>query len=168
LVENRIAAEDEYVEGIRALWGAGANLGAGEISASGWARPAGGHISSGFGWRVPPKRGASTLHAGVDLAPGCGAPIFAAHGGTVAYAGRNGGYGNYILVNNGDGTSTAYGHIVDGGILVHVGQGVGPGQNIARVGTTGTSTGCHLHFEVRQGGSPLDPVGFLRGQGVSI
>lgn len=168
LVENRIATEAEYVVGIQALWGAGAGLGAGQISASGWARPSGGYISSGYGYRVPPKNGASSLHAGVDFGAGCGTPIFAAHGGTVEYAGPLGGYGNYIRINHGDGTSSAYGHIVDGGILVSTGQGIGPGQNIARVGTTGTSTGCHLHFEIRVGGSTVDPVPFLRNQGVSV
>jgi murein DD-endopeptidase MepM/ murein hydrolase activator NlpD len=165
LVEGRIATEKEYTAGIKAMWGDGA---AGEVSATGWARPSGGHISSNYGWRVPPRNGASTLHGGVDLAPGCGSPIFAAHAGTVVYAGWNGGYGNYILVDHGDGTSSAYGHIVSGGILVGSGQRVGPGQNIARVGTTGTSTGCHLHFELRIGGATTDPAAFLRGQGVSI
>lgn len=168
LIEDRIATEDEYVVGIQAKWGAGAGLGAGQISASGWARPSGGYVSSGFGFRVPPKSGASSLHAGVDFGAGCGAPIFAAHGGIVEYAGPNGGYGNYIRVNHGDGTATAYGHILDGGILVRNGQGVGPGQNIALTGSTGTSTGCHLHFEIRRGGTPINPVGHLRGEGVKI
>lgn len=168
LKENRIATEAEYVAGIQAMWGAGASLGAGEISASGWARPSGGYISSSYGPRVPPKSGASSMHGGVDLAPGCGAPIFAAAGGTVEYAGWNGGYGYYVSVDHGDGTSTAYGHIASGGIAVRPGQGVGPGQLIAKVGTTGTSTGCHLHFEVRRGGSTTDPVAFLRNQGVKI
>ena len=165
LKEDRIATEAEYTAGIKALWGEGA---AGVVSATGWARPSGGFISSSYGWRVPPKRGASTLHGGVDLAPGCGAPIFAAHAGTVEYAGWNGGYGYYVRINHGNGLATAYGHIVAGGLRVGVGQRVGPGQLIAHVGTTGTSTGCHLHFEVRPGGGTTDPVVFLRGQGVNI
>lgn len=165
LKEDRLATEAEYTAGIKAMWGEGA---AGEVSATGWARPSGGFISSGYGWRVPPRNGASSLHAGVDLAPGCGSPIFAAHSGVVEYAGWNGGYGYYVRVNHGDGTSSAYGHIVQGGILVSPGQVVGPGQNIALVGTTGTSTGCHLHFELRIGGGTTDPVAYLRGQGVSI
>lgn len=165
LKEDRIATEAEYTAGIKAKWGAGA---AGVVSATGWARPSGGFISSSYGWRVPPRNGASTLHGGVDLAPGCGAPIFAAHAGTVEYAGWNGGYGNYVRINHGDGTSSAYGHIVAGGIRVSPGQSVGPGQLVAHVGTTGTSTGCHLHFELRIWGATTDPVAFLRGQGVSI
>ncbi|MCW4385420.1 peptidoglycan DD-metalloendopeptidase family protein [Salinibacterium sp. SYSU T00001] len=165
LKENRLATEAEYTAGIKALWGEGA---AGVVSATGWARPSAGYISSGYGWRVPPKSGASSLHGGIDLAPGCNAPIFAAHSGTVEYAGWNGGYGYYIRINHGDGTSSAYGHIVAGGIRVSAGQRVGPGQLIAHVGTTGTSTGCHLHFEVRVGGATTDPATFLRGQGVSI
>lgn len=165
LKEDRIATEAEYTAGIKALWGEGA---AGVVSATGWARPSGGYTSSTYGWRVPPRSGASSLHGGIDLAPGCGAPIFAAHAGVVEYAGWNGGYGYYVLVNHGDGTSSSYGHIVAGGIRVGVGQRVGPGQHIAHVGTTGTSTGCHLHFEIRLGGATVDPAAYLRGQGVSI
>src|SRR5690606_1205139 len=133
-----------------------------------YVRPSGGNISSPYGWRVPPMNGASTLHAGVDLAPGCNAPIYAATAGTVVFAAKTGGYGNYIKVKHPDGAETAYAHIVDGGMLVGVGQSVATGQQIAKVGTTGISTGCHLHFEVRIGGATTDPVPYLRARGVSI
>jgi murein DD-endopeptidase MepM/ murein hydrolase activator NlpD len=86
----------------------------------------------------------------------------------VAYSGWYGDYGNFILINNGDGTSTAYGHIINGGLLVGVGARVGAGQNIARIGTTGGSTGCHLHYEVRVNGTQVDPVPFMRARGVTL
>jgi len=143
---------------------------AGQISSAGWARPAGGHISSPYGYRIDPYNGAYALHAGTDLAAGCGTPIYAAHSGTVVLAGPYGGYGNYIRIQN-DGDSsyeTAYGHIVDGGILVGIGQSVQVGQNIARVGSTGMSTGCHLHFEIHHNGGTQDPVPFMRSMGVEL
>lgn len=141
---------------------------AGGGSSSGWVRPAGGHISSGFGYRVSPCKGCSSYHSGVDLAAGCNSPIYAASSGTVSYAGWSGGYGNFILINHGGGLSTGYGHIVDGGILVRVGQQVSAGQQIARVGSTGNSTGCHLHFETRPGGVATDPVPFMAARGVTL
>src|SRR6185312_15345872 len=170
LQSDRIHAESEYVAGIQAQWGAGAGLGAGMISSTGWARPAGGHISSGFGHRVSPCSGCSSYHAGVDLAAGCNSPIFAAHSGTVIYAGPFGGYGNFVQISNEDGSgiSTAYGHIVNGGTMVHNGQQVGVGQQIARVGSTGHSTGCHLHFEVRLNNVARDPVSYMRSQGIEL
>lgn len=155
-----------YNEGLRAQWGAGAE---GEISASGWARPAGGYITSPYGMRYHPISGAWTLHSGVDLSGGgCNGTIRATHAGTVTYAGWNGGLGYYVQIDHGDGTSSGYAHIVAGGIGVSIGQGVGPGQPIARVGTTGTSTGCHLHFIMRVNGSTVDPVPFLRDRGISL
>jgi murein DD-endopeptidase MepM/ murein hydrolase activator NlpD len=170
LVDNVDHTEAEYAAGIKALWGASAGLGAGQISATGWARPAGGHITSSYGYRLDPYTHAYALHSGTDLGASCGSPIFAAHTGTVTYAGPYGGYGNYIRIANDDGSGygTGYGHIVNGGILVSVGQQVGVGQNIAKVGSTGWSTGCHLHFEVYVGGTTTDPVPFMRGQGIEL
>ncbi len=137
-------------------------------SPSGWVRPTGGHISSPYGWRVNPYTGDHALHAGTDLAPGCNAPIVAAHSGVVIFAGYNGGYGNFILLDNGDGISTGYGHIVNGGILVSAGEQVSAGQQIARVGSTGHSTGCHLHFEVRPGGTAIDAAPFMAARGAPL
>ncbi len=170
LQSDRVHAESEYVAGIKAQWGDLAGLGAGQISATGWARPSGGHLTSGFGPRVSPCSGCSSYHAGADLAPGCNAPIFAAHSGTVIYAGPFGGYGNFVQISNSDGSgiSTAYGHIVNGGTMVHNGQQVGVGQQIARVGSTGRSTGCHLHFEVRFNNVARDPVSYMRSQGIEL
>ena len=146
---------------------AAASLDAGEISLSGWVRPAGGYVSSVYGWSIGYG---SNFHKGVDLAGGCGAPIFAASAGVVTFAaqGWTGGYGNMVLVDHGNGVTTLYGHIVNGGILVGPGQSVGVGNQIARIGSTGKSTGCHLHFEVLVNGYPGDPVAFMANQGISL
>jgi murein DD-endopeptidase MepM/ murein hydrolase activator NlpD len=148
--------------------GGGGGGGSTSASPSGWVRPTGGHISSPYGWRVNPYTGDYALHAGTDLAPGCNAPIVAAHSGVVTYAGWNGGYGNFILLNNGDSISTGYGHIVAGGILVRIGQQVSAGQQIALVGSTGNSTGCHLHFEVRPNGTAIDAAPFMQARGAAL
>lgn len=163
LTTNRIHTEKEYVKGVQEQWGPGAG---GQVSSQGWARPSGGNISSHFGPRA--CNGCSTYHLGVDLAPGCNAPIYAAAPGTVIFAGWFSGYGNHIKIDHGNGVTTSYSHIVNGGILVGYGQQVAPGQNIARVGNTGQSFGCHLHFEVRINNSAVNPVPYLRGKGVSI
>jgi murein DD-endopeptidase MepM/ murein hydrolase activator NlpD len=168
LVENRIATEAEYKKGVEVKWGTGAGA-AGPISDSGWTRPASGSApANSFGPRVPPTSGASSQHAGVDIGAGCNAGIYAAHAGTVTYAGWNGGYGYFIEINHGNGITSRYGHILAGGLRVHHGQSVGPGMLIAHVGSTGTSTGCHLHFEIRLGGNPVNPVYYLRNEGVNI
>jgi murein DD-endopeptidase MepM/ murein hydrolase activator NlpD len=99
------------------------------------------------------------MHEGIDIGAPYGAPIGAADGGTVIYAGWLGGYGNLVVLDHGNGLSTAYGHQSD--IVVGVGQSVAQGQLIGYVGSTGHSTGPHLHFEVRVNGSPVDPLGYL-------
>lgn len=166
LAEQRAATIADYNAGVQAQWGSGAE---GQISASGWARPAAGYISSSYGWRIDPISGATAFHTGTDLAgQGCGASIRAAHGGTVSYAGYNGNLGNYVQIEHGDGTSSGYAHIQPGGIGVSIGQSVGPGQPIAKVGTTGYSTGCHLHFMIRVNGNTTDPVSYLRNQGITL
>ncbi len=142
--------------------------GGGTPNSSGWVRPAGGYQTSPYGYRVDPYTHYRALHAGVDLAPACYAPIYAAHSGTVTFAANGGGYGNEVVLDNGGGISTAYGHIVDGGILVSVGQHVEAGQQIAKIGSTGWSTGCHLHFETRVNGSAVDPVPFMAARGISV
>lgn len=140
----------------------------GIVNSQGWTRPAGGYITSGYGMRIDPYTGAHALHAGTDLGASCGSNIYAAHSGTVIYAGPYGGYGNFVLLDNGDGISTGYGHIVDGGIHVAVGQHVDGGQVIAQVGSTGWSTGCHLHFETRPGGVAVNAVPFMAARGVTL
>jgi murein DD-endopeptidase MepM/ murein hydrolase activator NlpD len=110
-------------------------------------------ISSGFGMRW------GRLHAGIDLPVPEGTPIHAADGGRVAIAGWMGGYGNYTCIQHTGSLSTCYGH--QSRIAVSVGQSVSQGQVIGYSGNTGHSTGPHLHFEVRVGGSPVDPMGYL-------
>jgi murein DD-endopeptidase MepM/ murein hydrolase activator NlpD len=166
LVEKRQATQADYIKGVKERWGANAG---GIISEQGWARPSGGYVSSPFGMRYHPIYHSWLLHNGTDIAgQGCGAPIFAAHAGRVSYAGPNGTLGNYIQIEHGDGTSSGYGHIMPGGIHVRNGQSVDPGQPIAQVGTTGASTGCHLHFIIRVGGVLTNPVPFMRARGITI
>lgn len=136
--------------------------------ASGWAKPAYGWISSSFGYRIHPVYGTYRLHTGTDIAAGCGQAISAAASGTVIYAGWNGTYGNFVMINHGNGLTTGYAHISNGGIYVGYGQQVSAGQTIAAVGTTGASNGCHLHFEVRTGGTAIDPVPFMANRGVYL
>ncbi|WP_027345497.1 peptidoglycan DD-metalloendopeptidase family protein [Hamadaea tsunoensis] len=125
--------------------------------------PVAGWKSSDFGMRYDPYYHVWQLHAGVDLAADEGTPIYAAAAGTVTYAGWAGGYGNYTCVRHGlyrgRTMSTCYGH--QSRILVDVGQRVRQGQLIGRVGTTGASTGDHLHFEVRFDGDPVNPLPYL-------
>lgn len=161
-----LQTEAAYVKGIQEQWGA--NNSTVEISSSGWARPVFGRITGNFGPRVPPIGGVSSYHRGTDIGSACGNPIFAVRNGTVEYAGRFGTYGNFILIQHEDGIETGYAHIIDGGIMVSVGQPVVVGQQIARVGSTGASTGCHLHFEVRTYGTAVNSVPFMRARGISI
>jgi murein DD-endopeptidase MepM/ murein hydrolase activator NlpD len=166
LVGISTATTAAYNEGIRAMWGPNAG---GQISASGWAKPVNGYISSNYGNRFHPIYKRWMWHTGVDIAgQGCGATIWAAHAGTVVFAGWSGDWGNYVLIDHGDGTSSAYAHIQEGGIGVSIGQSVSPGQPIAKVGTTGGSTGCHLHFIIRINGNLTDPVPFMRNQGITL
>lgn len=116
-------------------------------------------ISSYFGWREQPLPGASTNHKGMDFAAPTGTPIYAAAAGTVTSAGYSGNAGNLIIINHGNGLQTYYMHCHK--IYVRAGQTVSKGQNIAIVGTTGNSTGPHLHFQVMSGGTPVNPQNYL-------
>ncbi|MFH8251559.1 peptidoglycan DD-metalloendopeptidase family protein [Microbacterium sp. B2969] len=151
--------------------GSGGGGRGGAVAGSGWARPSSGYQSSGYGPRtVQCGNGycSSGYHYGVDLASGCGSAIYAAQSGTVVYAGRNGGYGNYIKLDHGGGIGTGYGHIQNGGILVRNGQWVNVGQVIAYEGNTGNSFGCHLHFETYVNGFPVNPINFMADRGISV
>lgn len=136
---------------------------AGGQSGAGFVLPTHGWQSSPFGMRFDPFFGVWQLHAGVDIAAAGGTPIYAVEDGTVIRAGWNGGYGNFTCLGHGgyqgQGLSTCYAHQSE--ILVWGGQWVRRGEVIGRVGTTGASTGNHLHFEVRLDGSPTDPIPFL-------
>lgn len=170
--EQRRAAEAAAAAAAAANNGGGGGGGGGTVGRDGWVRPQGGHRSSGYGPRPAPCSGCSTFHYGVDLANGCGAAIYAANSGRVVYAGINGslhsGYGNYIKIDHGGGVGTGYGHIRPGGFAVSNGQSVSAGQVIAYAGTTGSSNGCHLHFEVYINGKTTNPIDFLAARGISV
>lgn len=121
--------------------------------------PVNGPISSNFGWREHPVLGTRRLHAGMDFAVDYDTPIGAAAAGTVIAAGWQGGYGNAVILDHGQGITTLYGHASE--LNVQEGDRVQAGQIIAWVGSTGLSTGPHLHFEVRENGEPVDPRGYL-------
>jgi murein DD-endopeptidase MepM/ murein hydrolase activator NlpD len=133
---------------------AGGSEGSGGSGMFSW--PVTGTITSPFGWRPNPFGGAPEFHQGLDIAAPTGTTVTAAAGGTVIMAQWYGGYGNYILIDHGGGYSTGYGHL--SAIYVATGQTVQRGQAIGAVGSTGQSTGPHLHFEVRIAGKPVDPA----------
>jgi len=134
-----------------------------ELQAGGLLTPLQGEKTSDFGNRFDPYYKVWQMHAGVDLAADGGTPIHAAAAGEVIMAGWNGGYGNYTCISHGrtggKALSTCYGH--QSKILVHEGQKVERGETIGRVGSTGASTGDHLHFEVRLDGKPVEPLTWL-------
>ncbi len=139
---------------IRGNSGAGATHGTGAMV---W--PVSGPVTSPFGWRSNPFTGAKDFHPGIDIGVPYGTPIHAADSGTVIYAGAGmTGYGNCIVIDHGEGVSTLYGH--QSALAVTSGS-VRRGQVIGYVGSTGYSTGPHLHFEVRLNGNPVDPMGYL-------
>lgn len=173
LIEKREATEADYQAGVIARQQAAASavrgmIDPGQVSAQGWARPTGGRISSHFGNRIHPIYGVVRFHAGIDLALGCGNPVYAARAGTVSYSGWLGTGGNFIRLNHGDGITTGYMHLQEGSLYVKFGESVETGQLIARVGNTGGSTGCHLHFETRRNMVAEDPYYFMGDRGVRL
>jgi len=122
-------------------------------SSSGLIWPVSGPVTSGFGWRW------GRMHEGIDIAVPTGTAVAAAASGRVIVAGWMGGYGNLVVIDHGGGLATAYGH--NSSIVVGYGSAVSQGQTIALSGSTGNSTGPHVHFEVRVNGSPVDPLGYL-------
>jgi murein DD-endopeptidase MepM/ murein hydrolase activator NlpD len=157
VAEHRHEAEED----LEAMQAASASLGAQIRSSQGsspapsgggglvW--PVNGVLTSGFGWRW------GRMHEGIDISAPCGTPVRASAAGNVIFSGWMGGYGNLIVLDHGGGLATAYAHLS----ASYAGGGVSQGQTIGAVGTTGSSTGCHLHFEVRVNGSPVDPMGYL-------
>ena len=121
--------------------------------------PISGRITSYFGGRSSPGGIGSTNHQGIDIAGSYGTPVYAADGGTVTYAGWMGGYGYLVQIDHGNGYVTRYGH--NSSLTVSVGDHVYKGQQIARVGSTGNSTGNHCHFEVRYNGVARNPLNYL-------
>lgn len=122
--------------------------------------PASGDITSGFGYRSSPWGWGREFHPGIDIADSWGTPIFATADGTVVFADWDGGYGKIVLIDHGNGIQTAYAHTAT--MLVTVGQKVSKGQHIADIGSTGASTGPHVHYEVRIGGERVNPLDYVQ------
>ncbi|AWW26445.1 murein hydrolase activator EnvC family protein [Acetobacterium carbinolicum] len=125
------------------------------VYSSSYVWPCYGEITSPFGWRTHPIWGDTRFHAGIDIGASSGTPVAVAGNGTVISAGWNGGYGNCVIVDIGNGLSAVYAHL--SAIYVSSGETVSAGQTVGAVGSTGDSTGAHLHYEVRLYGSPIDP-----------
>lgn len=127
-----------------------------------WPVPDSQRITSNFGTRTDPITGVKSSHNGTDIGAPAGTTIVAAADGIVMLAGWNGSYGNCVMINHGNGVVTLYGHIRNGGIKVKVDQAVKKGQKIAEVGSTGRSTGNHLHFSVIKNNVFIDPMEYLK------
>ena len=139
-------------------WGGGSATSLSDLQ---WPVPSCTLITSRFGYRVAPTTGASTYHGGLDIGAGMGASIVAAGAGDVIYAGANGGYGNCVMIDHGNGVVTVYAHMSS--IGVSYGQYVTAGQYVGAVGSTGVSTGPHCHFEIRINGAQTDPAAYFSG-----
>lgn len=138
--------------------GSSTNKGTGQFM---WPVSSSHYISSPYGYRVHPIYGTKKFHSGIDIAASSGSTIVAADSGTVILSswGYNGGYGNYIIISHGNGYTTRYAHCSN--LYVSVGTQVSRGQSIAAVGSTGASTGPHLHFEVRLNGATQNPLNYV-------
>jgi murein DD-endopeptidase MepM/ murein hydrolase activator NlpD len=158
-LEQLIRARERELEAQRKAEGIAGNYVPSAPGAFAW--PVSGTITSPFGWRSNPFGGAPEFHQGLDIAAPTGTTITASAGGTVLIAKWYGGYGNYILIDDGGGYSTGYGHL--SAFYVSEGQQVKQGQAIGAVGCTGECTGPHVHFEIRYNGKPVDPAPRLHG-----
>lgn len=116
-------------------------------------------LSSHYGARRDPVNGRQRFHAGIDIPGAAGSPVFASAAGVVTFAGNAGGYGRMVEIDHGDGMRTRYAHLAR--LLVRSGLQVAQGAVVGRMGSTGRSTGTHLHFEVRRDGGPVDPLALL-------
>lgn len=152
---------DQIEQQIAAAAAANAQAGDGDGGASGflWPCPSSKRITSGFGNRAQPTAGASTNHKGIDIGASYGASIIAAASGRVTTAAYSSSAGNYVVISHGNGLSTVYMHC--SALYVSAGQTVSAGQSIAAVGSTGYSTGNHLHFGVIKNGSYVNPLGYV-------
>jgi murein DD-endopeptidase MepM/ murein hydrolase activator NlpD len=147
--------------GFAAALGQAVRVGSGSsVAGSGWTAPAQGTVTSDYG----PRWG--TEHEGIDIGAASGSPVRAAADGVVKRANWYGGYGNAVIIDHGNGVQTLYGH--NSSLDVQPGQRVSAGQVIAKVGSTGDSTGPHLHFEVEVDGKKVDPRPWLKDRGVSL
>lgn len=117
-------------------------------------------ITSPFGYRIHPIWGIRMFHSGIDIAGSYGDPIYAVNDGRVIFSGWQSGYGKVVIIDHGNGMSTLYAHCSQ--LLVNEGEQVKRGQLIGRIGSTGWSTGNHLHFEIRRNGSPINPLSVIK------
>lgn len=162
--EARRAAEEAAAAAGGGSSGGGSSGGGGSVTGSGsfiWPVPSCTIITSRYGNRFHPILQKDRFHAGVDIGASAGSTIVAADGGTVAEATYSDSYGNYVMINHGNGYSTVYAHMSS--IAVSAGQSVSQGDTIGYVGSTGWSTGPHCHFEIRLNGSTTDPAGYFSG-----
>jgi murein DD-endopeptidase MepM/ murein hydrolase activator NlpD len=136
-----------------------------------WGYPYAGAYTFGRGFGYNPVIGCgycSIDHLGYDMAQGCGATVYAAGPGTVTHAGSLSGWGNTVTIDHGDGVLTLYGHMQWGSLRVTADQKVTAGTPLGAEGNTGRSFGCHLHFEVRHNGVPVDPAPFMAARGLPL
>ncbi|MDI6731861.1 MAG: peptidoglycan DD-metalloendopeptidase family protein [Candidatus Margulisbacteria bacterium] len=154
LEKSSLELEKMIMQSVAARKGQGVN-GSGSFA---W--PLQGRLTSMYGYRRHPFWGGRSMHTGIDIANKHGTPIKAADGGEVIFAGWWDGYGKAVVIDHGKGFSTVYGHLSK--IYASVGLAVDKGQTIGLVGSTGYSTGPHLHFEIRKNGKPVNPMGFLK------
>lgn len=133
----------------------------GSVTAGGWAKPVKSELTDTYGWRNHPILKTRKFHYGLDLSGGCNEPIFAASGGTVTSAATSGGYGHLIEIDHGNKIHSRYAHMYASGLMVRAGDKVRAGQQIAKIGSDGLSSGCHLHFEITNDGDHIDPYPFL-------
>ena len=158
--ERELARQSASIQSMIARNGSNSNI---KISSAGFIRPINGRITSPFGWRTHPIFNSRTFHSGVDIAGPNRGSIYASNGGKVIYSGWYGGYGKVVIVDhgtvNGKPTTTLYAHMSS--IRVSQGQNVNKGDVLGYEGTTGYSTGPHVHFEVRINGKPNNPLNYI-------
>ena len=152
-IEREVLSSETIVEPVAKIQRIGTKERPSTTGSGSFIRPAYGSLSSRYGARWGRR------HNGIDIAGSHNSPIVAADGGRVTYAGWMSGYGNYVVIDHENGYSTAYGHCAS--LCVSVGQRVCKGEQIAKMGNTGRSTGTHLHFEVKKNGSFTDPLGYV-------
>lgn len=148
---NRIESE------LKQLTGGGGYLGSGKMK---WPTPGYGRVTSPYGWRIHPILKKKRMHTGVDIGAPYGASIVATEQGKVIFVGWRNAYGRVVMIDHGGGIVTMYAHTSK--TLVNVGEKVYKGKKIAKIGTTGWSTGPHLHFEVRKNGKHVNPMTYLK------
>ncbi|WP_460798737.1 M23 family metallopeptidase [Microbacterium sp. GXF0217] len=143
----------------------------GPVANGEWSYPLAGDYYKGRGFGHNPVDGCSYCsknHKGYDMSQECGSTIFAAGGGTVIVAGSHFGWGNTVRIDHGDGLETLYGHMQWDSLRVSVGDRIGAGTPLGAEGNTGQSHGCHLHYEIRQDGVPIDPEPFMAALGLPL